>query len=102
MKLKNIEILESPLVVVLCKSDDVKTYGYGKFLEPLLQDLSTLEIKGIFIAQPGSFIKGTVQTVIVDNLGTHGFAGFVESFFTEYVCRFCTSGEFQTFFQHKT
>lgn len=51
---------------------------------------------------PGSFIKGTVQTVIADNLGTHGFAGFVESFFTEYVCRFCTSGEFQTFFQHKT
>lgn len=69
----------------------MKTYGYDKILEPLLQDLSTLESQGIFIAQHGSFIKGTVQTVIADNLGAHDIAGFVESFSGGYVCRFCTA-----------
>ncbi|XP_034080784.1 uncharacterized protein LOC117551836, partial [Gymnodraco acuticeps] len=72
--------LNSIYLAVLCKSDDVKTYGYGKVLEPLLQDLSILEQHGVFISQLGQFVKGSVQCVIADNLGAHGLGGFVESF----------------------
>lgn len=44
-----------------------------------------------FIPQLWSFIKGTVQSVVADNLGAHGLAGFVESFSGKYFCRFCTA-----------
>lgn len=90
--------LTSIYLAVLCKSDDVKAYGYGKVLEPLLQDLSILEQHGVFISQLGQFVKGTVQCVIADNLGAHGIGGFVESFSGGSICRFCTGdkSEFQT------
>ncbi len=59
-------------------------------LEPLLQDLIILEKHGVFIAGLGEFVKGTVQSVIADNLGAHGIAGFIESFSGVYFCMFCT------------
>lgn len=58
--------------------DFVKEYGFQKLFEPLLHDLVTLEQEGVFIPQLGSFIKGTVQCIIADNLGAHGLAGFIE------------------------
>ncbi|XP_035848765.1 uncharacterized protein LOC118493311 [Sander lucioperca] len=90
--------LTSIYLAVLCKSDDVKAYGYEKVLEPLLQDLGTLEQHGVFISQLGQFVKGTVQCVSADNLGAHGIGGFVESFSGGSICRFCTGdkSEFQT------
>lgn len=83
--------LSSIYLTVLCKSDDVKVYGYGKILEPLLQDLLTLEEHGVFISKLGKFVRGTVHSVVADNLGAHGLAGFVESFSGHYICRFCTA-----------
>lgn len=53
---------------------------YLSLLEPLLRDLAILESQGIFIAQLGDFVKGTIQCVVADNLGAHGIAGFIESF----------------------
>lgn len=82
--------LSSIYLALLCKSDDIKTYGYGKVLNPLLQDLVTLEKQGVFISSLGEFVKGTVHCVIADNLGAHGIGGFVESFSGDYFCRFCT------------
>lgn len=35
-------------------------------------------------------MKGTVQSVIADNLGAYGIAGFIESFPGVYLCRFST------------
>ena len=73
--------LASIYLAVLGKSDDVKTYGYGKVLEPLLQDLSILEQNGVFISQLGQFVKGSVQCVIADNLGAHcNFSFFLSNF----------------------
>ena len=72
--------LASIYLALLCKSDDVKTYGYRKICEPLLQDLVTLEQQGVFVSQLGTFVKGTLQCVVSDNLAAHGIAGFVESF----------------------
>lgn len=72
--------LSSIYLALLCKSEDVRTYGYERVLEPLLKDLAILESHGIFIAQLGDCVKGTIQCVIADNLGAHGLAGFIESF----------------------
>lgn len=83
--------LSSIYLALLCRSDDVRKYGYEKVLEPLLRDLAILESQGIFIAQLGDFVKGTIQCVVADNLGAHGIAGFIESFAGEYICRFCVA-----------
>ena len=60
-------------------------------LDPLVQDLKTLEEDGVFVPLLGRFVKGTVQVVVADNLGAQSMAGLVESFSTEYRCRFCTA-----------
>lgn len=67
----------------------MKSHGYGTVLEPLLQELVTLESHGVYIAELGRCVKGTVQSVIADNLRAHSLAGFIEGFSGEYFCRFC-------------
>jgi len=90
--------LSSIYLAALIKSDDVKLYGYNAVLEPLINDIIILEQHGIFVAKLGKCVKGTVQCVVADNLGAHSLAGFVESFSSAYVCRFCTAQklDFQT------
>ncbi|XP_024118247.1 uncharacterized protein LOC112139642, partial [Oryzias melastigma] len=83
--------LSSIYLALLCKSEDLKTFGYQKIFEPLLQDLVVLENQGIYIEHLGAFVKGTIQYVVADNLGAHGLAGYVEGFSGEYFCRFCTA-----------
>lgn len=80
--------LSSVYLALLCKSTDVKLFGYEHILEPLLQDLIILEQNGVFISGLGEFVKGTIQSVIADNLGAHGIAGYIESFSGTYFCRF--------------
>ena len=70
------------------QTDNVKLYGYDKVSEPLIHDLRSLEVDGIFVPQLGRAVKGTVAT---DNLGAHGIAGFVENFTGLYFCCFCTA-----------
>lgn len=77
--------LSSIYLALLCKSNDVKTYGNKKILEPLLHDIIILEQHGLFIPHFGTLIKGTVQCVVADNLGAHGLAGFVERFSAKYL-----------------
>lgn len=86
--------LSSIYLAILCKSVDVKIYGYDKVLEPLLQDLKTLEDHGVYVPLLGTSLKGTVQSVVADNLGAHSIAGFSESFSGEFFCRFCTAKRF--------
>ena len=82
--------LSSIYLSVLCKTDDVNTYGYDKIFQPLLQDLKTLEELGVYAPLLDESLKGTVFSVIADNLGAHSVAGFLQSFSGEYYCRFCT------------
>lgn len=81
--------LSSIYLALLCKSEYVKSYGYETILEPPLQELITLEIHGVYVPELARFVKGTVQSVIADNLGAHGLADFLESFSGEYFCRLC-------------
>lgn len=83
--------LSSIFLCILCKTDNVKSFGYDKVLEPLLHDLRSLEVDGIFVPQLDKSLKGTVQIIAADNLGAHGIAGFVENFTGPFICRFCTA-----------
>lgn len=54
-----------------------------------MKDLACLEEDGLYIPSLGIYVKGTVFCVGTDNLGAHFLGGFVESFSSAYVCRFC-------------
>ena len=84
-------VLSSIYLAVLFKSVDAQVYGFERVLEPLLQDLKTLETDGVFVPLLGTSLKGTVQSIIADNLAAHSIAGFVESFSGDFFCRFCTA-----------
>ena len=81
--------LNSIFLAILCKAEDVKRFGYSAVLEPLLKDLVYLEEEGLYVPALGRRVKGTVFSVVADNLGAHSMGGFVESFSSSYVCRFC-------------
>lgn len=83
--------LSSIFLAILCKSVDVKIYGYDKVLEPLLQDLKNLEDHGVYITLLGKSLRGTVQSVVADNLWAHSIPGFIQSFSGDFFCRFCTA-----------
>lgn len=68
--------LSSIYLSVLCKTDDVNTYGYDKIFQPLLQDLKTLEDFGIYVPLLGESLRGTIISVVADNLGAHSVAEF--------------------------
>lgn len=81
--------LTSIYLAILCKAEDTKQFGFQRVLEPLLTDIQSLEKDGLFVPALGKAIKGTVVSVVADNLGAHSLAGFVESFAGSYICRFC-------------
>lgn len=81
--------LTSIFLAILCKADDIKQYRYSSVLEPLLKDLSSHQEEGLYIPFLGRRVKGIVTCVIADNLGAHSIGGFVESFSSSYVCRWC-------------
>lgn len=81
--------VQSIYLACLCHSNDVKKYGYGAILEPLIKDLEVLEQQGLYVQKLGSTVRGTVLYVSADNLGAHSLAGFHESFNVDKFCRFC-------------
>lgn len=76
-------------LALLCNSNDVRQFGYEKVFAPLLRDLKILEQVGVYIEPLGDCLKGTVYSIVADNLAAHGLAGFSESFRSTYFCRFC-------------
>lgn len=68
---------------------DVNKYCDEAVLQPLLRDIVQFEEEGLFIPVFGKKIRGTVVSVIADNLGAHSICGFLESFSGSHVCRFC-------------
>lgn len=61
---------------VLCNSNDLRHFGYSRILEPLLNDLKTLEREGVYIESLGDCVRGSVFAVVADNIAAHGLAGF--------------------------
>lgn len=90
--------LNSIYLALLCKSVDIKRFGYDEVLAPLIKDLAILECDGVYISSVGQNVKGSVFCVVADNLGAHSISGLVESFSGPYICRFCLGhrSEYQT------
>jgi hypothetical protein len=84
-KLSNIHL------ALLCKFKNVKTIGYKNLLEPLLNDIKTLETEGIAVELDGvsKRLFGTIVTVSGDNLTSHALGGFQSCFTSGRVCRYC-------------
>ena len=78
-------------LVALCHSAHLKKYGFDSVLRPLIYDLNILETEGCTISKSGvqHRLFGSVLVVVADNLGAHGFGGFMESFSCLRNCRFC-------------
>ncbi|GBM02407.1 hypothetical protein AVEN_226427-1 [Araneus ventricosus] len=80
----NIDFIQ---LVLLCKENDLKFFGQEKLFSKLVSDLKDLENGGFQIND--TVIKGTVLSIIGDNLGSHTIGGFSESFIVENFCRYC-------------
>lgn len=65
-------------LVALFHSDDLKKYGFGPILQPLLNDLKLLETEGIQVPFSDTPLRGTVIQVTGDNLAIHGLFGMLE------------------------
>ncbi|KAK0151868.1 hypothetical protein N1851_006762 [Merluccius polli] len=76
-------------LVALFHSEDLKKYGFGPILQPLINDLKILEMQGIQVPFSDTPLMGSVIQVTGDNLAVHGLFGMVESFSATYCCRFC-------------
>lgn len=74
-------------LVMLCRETDLKFFGQEKVFHILIQDLKKIEVEGILINSV--IVKGTICSIIGDNLGSHYIGGFMESFNCEYLCRYC-------------
>lgn len=58
-------------LVSLFHAQDIKTYGFPKILEPLVQDIKILERDGIMVPLYDQPVYGTIVQVTGDNLGLH-------------------------------
>ncbi|XP_032433321.1 uncharacterized protein LOC116729094 isoform X1 [Xiphophorus hellerii] len=87
-------------LVSLFHAQDIKTYGFSKILDPIVEDVKILERDGITVPLYDEPVRGTIVQVTGDNLGLHCLFGFVESFSARYCCRFCLveKEDFQTEF----
>lgn len=80
---------------LLFNSIDREVYGFGKILEPLLDDIRLLETEGVEVQIEGqsSLLYGTV-CLTADDLACHSLGGgFLESFSANKFCHFCLTDE---------
>ena len=79
-------------MLLLSPSALVQKYGYKEILQPVLDDILTLETTGIEInlgSQEHTFL-GTVSIAVADNVAAHALGGFYCNFSTvDRFCRFC-------------
>ncbi len=85
-------------LVSLFHAQDIKTYGFSKILDPLVQDVKILERDGIRLPLYDDLVYGTIVKVTGDNFGLHCLFGFVESFSARCCCRFCFAFGFHSSF----
>ena len=79
--------------VQLClvfKEKLLKKYSYAELLRPLINDLLTLENRGIDVSLPFSRnVKAGLLLYSGDNLESHAIGGFSTSFSSKSICRHC-------------
>lgn len=78
-------------LAMLSYTSDIKQFGINVILEPLIQDLKTLERQGILLQADNSRVYCSLVGLSHDNLGANTLLGMVESFTATYFCRICTA-----------
>jgi len=87
-------------LVALVHSNDVKTYGYNKILEPVVNELRELETGiAMNISDEVQTVKGVLVDFSGDNLGRHQVFGYLQSFRANHFCEWCMTDQEQ--FQHQ-
>ncbi|XP_066535471.1 uncharacterized protein [Hoplias malabaricus] len=83
--------LSAYFLLAVYKSDDVKTYGMDVVLEPVVDEIRSLEMNGLQIDTPcfKGIVKIGIAQVCGDNLGLNAVLGYTESFSANSVCRWC-------------
>lgn len=78
-------------LAIICKSADLKKFGFRLVLAPLLKDLKILEDDGITINGIAEKVKGTIVSIVGDNLASHEIGGYCTNFSSREtcICRFC-------------
>lgn len=76
---------------VLFNSIDRETYGPGKILGSLIEDIRVLENSDVEIEVNGETQKlcGTLSVLTADNLAIQTLCGYVDSFSARKLCQFC-------------
>ena len=85
-------------LLALPQSINIKKFGFEKVLQNALVDIVLLEQHGIEVQDiDGNIIQvyGTVSTLIADNLAAHEIGGYIESFNSFRICRFCNATKAQ-------
>ena len=81
-------------LTLLCKSEDIKAFGWSVILEWLITDVKQLRDIGIVVhcADRSTLnVTGVISCLVGDNIALHGIGGFTESFSGGRCCRTCTS-----------
>lgn len=81
--------LENIHLVALCYTLDIKQFGINPVLYKIVNDIKILEKEGVFIESLNTYIKGTLISLVYDNLGGAMLLGMNESFHANYYCRIC-------------
>jgi len=82
-------VLENIHLLALCYTLDIKQFGIDPVLYKIVSDIKILEKQGIFIESLNTFVKGTLISLVYDNLGGAMLLGMNESFRANYYCRIC-------------
>lgn len=85
--------LDNIFLAQLTYANDREFYGNYKVFHNLIDDLKTLEDKGIDLVINNEVIRVYFPLLLIagDNLGLNSLLGFSESFSADYFCRLCIS-----------
>ena len=83
--------LNGIFLTLLCKTQQLKRFGWDVLLKPLINDLKSLEVEGITVGYGDDSvkIKGSISCVVGDNLALNAIGGFSECFASGLCCRSC-------------
>jgi len=79
--------IDSKFLMMLIRESVFNEVGTEECLERAMSELKSLETEGIDFL--GENVKVVVEFMLGDNLGQHLIGGFIQSFSTKYMCRFC-------------
>jgi hypothetical protein len=88
---KYLSALRNIHLVLLCPSSVVRKYGLVQVLQPLVNDLQTIEKNGFLVSFAGLSYHffGTMATLSADNLASHELGGFRMCLSSGRICRHC-------------